>query len=95
MQEEEPTPTLLVLAFIEDQAPYLANAELDRRFGDGASDRLASYYTDSHASLGDVQRMAWTETNLLVEIAKGQHTCTALGQHHPHNRICRCGARVE
>lgn len=93
--QDEPIRTVLVLAFREDEAPYLANAELDRRFGDGASDRLASYYTASHASLADVQRMAWTETNTLVEIAKGEHTCTALGQHHPHNRICRCGATVE
>jgi hypothetical protein len=76
---------LLVGAFDEDQPPYVMGDEIDRRFGEGANDRLASYFTASHASGEDMTQMACDDTDLLVEIAKGEHVHTT--------PTCRCGAR--
>lgn len=49
--------------------------EIERRFGEGALDQLASYTTANHMTHVEMVQEARTETGLMVEIAKGTHSC--------------------
>jgi len=81
-----------------------ADQEMEKRWGAGASDGLAEYFTASHASYDDMARMAREQADLLVEFARGEHDCGAhqgdfsfRSDSHDSNgaafkrEACRCG----
>lgn len=49
--------------------------EIEQRFGEGAGDRLADYTVATHMTHAEMVQAARTETGLMVEIAKGTHSC--------------------
>ena len=60
--------------------------EIERRFGEGANDVLASYWTAAHADGADGDRQAHEDPQTLIEIANGTH------QHASVNGgTCKCG----
>lgn len=83
---------LFTRAFSAEENDPEADQEIDRRFGYGACDLLASYFTASHASTADTLRMANEQTDLLAEIARDQHRCT---RREGIGSRCRCGAIVQ
>jgi hypothetical protein len=78
---------ILAAMFLADEergecsnAPAVVSAhsldwEVERRFGEGALDRLSNYCTASHMTHTEMVQAARTETGLMVEIAKDAHSC--------------------
>jgi len=84
----ELTDQALLLRTVTADGPDDSFDEVDRRFGDGATDSLSSYFTASHASPADAVRMVNEELDLILDIARDTHTHTARTDVPTR---CRCG----